>query len=222
MHIERIAKDREPVTGIILAGGKSRRMGQNKALLRLGDKTLIEHVICPLREVTDELLLITNSPQKYAHLNLPMHGDILPNAGALGGLHAGLTYASHELGLCVACDSPFLQPALLTYLISAMGTEDDAVVPYTEAEDASDKKCQTKFQTLCAVYSKRCLPVIEQMVSASELRVHQLYRHIRCREVPPAIWKTFDAEGVSFFNVNTRAEFVLAQTRLLRTRGRFA
>lgn len=207
MHIERIAKDREPVTGIILAGGKSRRMGQNKALLRLGDKTLIEHVICPLREVTDELLLITNSPEKYAHLNLPMHGDILPNAGALGGLHAGLTYASHELGLCVACDSPFLQPALLTYLISAMGTEDDAVVPYTEAEDTSDKK----FQTLCAVYSKRCLPVIEQMVSASELRVHQLYRHIRCREVPPAIWKTFDAEGVSFFNVNTRADFVLAQ-----------
>ena len=207
MHIKRNAKNRKPVTGIILAGGKSRRMGQNKALLRLGDKTLIEHVICPLREVTDELLLITKSPQEYAHLNLPMHDDILPNAGALGGLHAGLTYASHELVLCVACDSPFLQPALLTYLISAMATEDDAVVPYTEAEDTSDKK----FQTLCAVYSKRCLPAIEQMVSASELRVHQLYRRIRCREVPPAIWRTFDAEGVSFFNVNTRADFVSAK-----------
>ena len=211
MHIKHIAKNRKPVTGIILAGGKSRRMGQNKALLRLGDKTLIEHVICPLREVTDELLLITKSPQEYAHLNLPMHDDILPNAGALGGLHAGLTYASHELVLCVACDSPFLQPALLTYLISAMATEDNAVVPYTESEDASGKKCQPKYQTLCAVYSKRCLPVIEQMVSASELRVHQLYRRIRCREVPPAIWRTFDAEGVSFFNVNTRADFVLAQ-----------
>ena len=192
-------------------------MGENKALLRLGDKTLIEHVICPLREVTDELLLITNSQQEYAHLNLSMHGDILPNAGALGGLHAGLTYASHELVLCVACDSPFLQPALLTYLISAIETE-DAVVPYTATEDASNKKFQTKFQTLCAVYSKRCLPVIEQMVSASELRVHQLYRRIRCREVPPAIWRTFDAAGLSFFNVNTRADFENAKNDSARRR----
>ncbi len=201
-------------------------MGQNKALLQLGSETLIEHVIHRLIGVTDERLLITNSPEEYVHLNLPMHGDILPNAGALGGIHAGLTYASHETVLCVACDSPFLQPALLTYLISAMETE-DAVVPYTETQEpnvgrvpvlhpatlAANTTSRTtkKFQTLCAVYSKRCLPVIEQMLADSELRVHELYRRIRCREVPPAIWQTFDAEGVSFFNVNTPADFERAK-----------
>lgn len=193
-------------------------MGKNKALLQLGDATLIEHVICRLGEVTDEQLLITNSPEDYAHLNIPMRGDILPNAGALGGIHAGITYASHDTVLCVACDSPFLQPALLTYLIALMETE-DAVVPYTQDEDALDKKFQTKFQTLCAVYSKRCLPVMAQMVAESELRVHQLYRRIRCKEVPPANWKTFDADGVSFFNVNTPADFLLAQSIFAGFRG---
>ena len=73
-----------PVTGVILAGGESRRMGQNKALLPLGEDSLIEHVIRRMHRVTDELLLITNAPAEYTHLGLPMHRDMIPDAGALG------------------------------------------------------------------------------------------------------------------------------------------
>ena len=209
-----------PVTGIILAGGKSRRMGQNKALLPLGEDSLIAHVIRRMRRVTDELLLITNAPAEYTHLGLPMHSDIIPDAGALGGIYTGLTYASHDVAVCVACDSPFLQPKLLSYLISILG-EYDAVMPYTESRNRgievtnpSHSTDRTTLQTLCAVYAKRCLPVIEQMLNEPDLRVHALRERANILTLAPEIWKTYDAKGYSFFNINTPEDFEKAQTML--------
>lgn len=193
------------VTGVILAGGKSRRMGQSKALLRLGNGTLISHVIHRMQSITDELLLITNNPDEYIHLGIRMHQDIIPNAGALGGIHAGLTYASHETVICVGCDNPFLVPNLLTYLVSVLG-EHDAVMPWTNKGDV-----QITLQTMCAVYSKRCLPIIEQMLNESDLRVHALRERANVLTLAPEIWKTFDPEGHSFFNVNTPEDFETAQ-----------
>lgn len=206
-----------PVTGVILAGGKSRRMGQNKALLQLGDDPLIEHVIRCMHLVTDELLLITNTSTEYAHLGLPMHSDIVPNAGALGGIYTGLMHASHDVVVCVACDSPFLQPKLLSYLISILG-EYDAVMPYTYKETpTSGNDDQITFQTLCAAYSKRCLPIIELMLQESELRVHALQERSNILTLAPEIWKTYDSEGHSFFNVNTPEDFEKAHTMVKHT-----
>ena len=206
------------VTGVILAGGKSRRMGQNKALLQLGEDLLIEHVIRRMRSVTDELLLITNAPAEYVHLGLPMHNDMIPDAGALGGIYTGLTHASHNVGVCVACDSPFLEPKLLSYLISILG-EYDAVMPYTYSRDKdigvtnpSHSDNQITLQTLCAVYAKRCLPVIEQMLNEPDLRVHALQERANVLTLAPEIWKTYDSKGHSFFNVNTPEDFEKAQT----------
>ena len=193
------------VTGVILAGGKSKRMGENKALLRLGNETLIGHVIRCMRSITDELLLITNIPDEYKHLGITMHKDIIQNVGALGGIHAGLTYASHETVICVGCDNPFLVPNLLSYLVSILG-EYDAVMPYTYNEDV-----QITLQTLCAVYSKRCLPIIEQMLNEPDLRVHALQERANVLTLAPEIWKTYDSEGHSFFNVNTPEDFEKAQ-----------
>ena len=208
-----------PVTGAILAGGKSRRMGENKALMQLGDNSLIGHVIRRIRLITDELLLVTNNPPEYVHLNVPMHGDILPGTGALGGIYTGLTHASHDAVLCVACDSPFLEPKLLTYLVSILG-EYDAVMPYTHSSQQTpfyqnkgigvtnpSHNTQITLQTLCGVYSKRCLPIIEQMLRESELRVHAIQEraHIKC--ISSEIWREFDPEGMSFFNINTPEDF---------------
>ncbi|MCE2402897.1 molybdenum cofactor guanylyltransferase [Candidatus Poribacteria bacterium] len=199
------------VTGVILAGGKSRRMGQNKALLRLGNRTLIGHVIRCMQSITDELLLITNSPDEYTHLGITIHKDIIPNTGALGGIHAGLSHASHETLICVGCDNPFLMPNLLTYLVSVLGKY-DAVMPYTDKEPSShNKDVQITLQTLCAVYSKRCLPIIEQMLSEPDLRVHALQERANVLTLAPEIWKTYDSEGYSFFNVNTPEDFEKAQ-----------
>ncbi len=195
-----------PVTGVILAGGKSRRMGENKALMRLGDNSLIGHVIHRMCLVTNELLLITNSPAEYAHLDVPMHGDILPGTGALGGIYTGLRRASHNTVLCVACDSPFVEPKLLTYLVSVLGAY-DAVMPYTHREIHASHKTQITLQTLCAAYSKRCLPIIESMLRDSELRVHALQERAHIKRVSPEVWQAFDPEGMSFFNINTPEDF---------------
>ena len=200
------------VTGVILAGGKSRRMGQNKALLRLGNETIIGQVIHRIQPISDELLLITNSPDEYKHLGITMHKDIIPNAGALGGIHAGLTYASHQTVICVGCDNPFLMPNLLTYLVSVLG-EHDAVMPYTYKKPPSDNEnVQITLQTLCAVYSKRCLPIIEQMLNEPDLRVHALQERANVLTLAPEIWQTYDPEGHSFFNVNAPEDFEKAQT----------
>ena len=197
-----------PVTGVILAGGKSRRMGENKALMQLGDDSLIGHVIHRMQNVTDELLLITNSPTEYAHLGVSMHGDIFPDTGALGGIYTGLTYASHDAVLCIACDSPFLEPKLLTYLVSIL-SEYDAVMPetFTHHNDT-----QTTLQTLCAIYSKRCLPIIASMLRESELRVHALAERAHIKRISPEIWQAFDPDGISFFNINTPEDFERADS----------
>ena len=200
------------VTGVILAGGKSRRMGQNKALLQLGGSPLIAHVIRRMRLVTDELLLITNDHVEYAHLGLPMHSDMIPDAGALGGIYTGLMHASYDAVLCVACDSPFLQPKLLSYLVSILG-EYDAVMPYTyQTNSTSPNDNQITLQTLCAAYSKRCLPIIEVMLQESELRVHALAERAHIQRVSPEVWQAFDPEGLSFFNINTPADLEQADS----------
>lgn len=205
-------KNSLPVTGVILAGGKSRRMGKNKALMQLGGDSLIGHVIRRIRLITDELLLVTNNPPEYVHLNVPMHGDILPGTGALGGIYTGLTHASHDAVLCVACDSPFLEPKLLAYLVSVLG-EYDAVMPETFAHH---NDTQITLQTLCAAYSKRCLPIIESMLRDSELRVHALQERAHIKRVSPEIWQRFDSEGMSFFNINTPEDFEKADAYIRR------
>ena len=222
-----LSEKSSPVTGVILAGGQSRRMGKNKALMKIGNDSLIGHVIHRMRLITDELLLITNSPTEYVPLNVPMHGDILPGTGALGGIYTGLTHASHDAVLCVACDSPFLEPKLLTYLISILG-EYDAVMPYTYSSQQTpfrnkdigvtnpSHNTQTTLQTLCAAYSKRCLSIIELMLRESELRVHALQEHAHIKRVSPEVWQRFDPDGISFFNINTPQDFERADSYMRR------
>lgn len=193
---------KDSTTGIILAGGSSRRMGQNKALMRLGCATLIEHTLYQMRLVTTNVLLITNTPSQFGHLGVRMYTDVVPNMGALGGIYTGLTHADNPAVICVGCDMPQLQPRLLSYLTTILG-EDDAVVPYVENPDSTGPK----FQTLSAVYSKKCLSAIKQMFAEGELRVHALYNRISVRVVPPSEWRQFDPHGHSFFNINTPEDF---------------
>ena len=199
-----------PVTGVILAGGQSRRMGQNKALMLLGDVPLISHVICQMEVVTDELLLVTNEPDLYTTLKIPTYTDLLPEMGTLGGLYTGLVHATNGVVLCVGCDMPLLQPNLLSYLTALLG-DYDAVVPCVEAANGTRTDPAYLFQTLSAVYSKRCLPIIEEMLSVGELRVYALYDRIDTRIVRPDEWQAFDPQGLSFFNINTPEDFEKAK-----------
>lgn len=177
-------------------------MGRNKALMRLGNETLISRTLGRMQTVTDETIVISNSVDLYSELGVRVYEDLVPKSGALGGVYTGLTYAVNNTVVCVACDMPLLQPKLMTYLLSVLG-EHDAVVPYTREMEGSNPKSQT----LCAVYTRRCRQVIRQMLGEGELRLHALCDRIKVRLVPPVEWREFDPEGLSFVNVNTQEDF---------------
>ena len=197
-------------TGVILAGGESRRMGRNKALMHLGDETLIARTLKRIQTVTDETIVISNSANLYTELGVQVYEDLVPNSGALGGVYTGLNYAANNAVLCIACDMPLLQLKLMRYLVSVLG-EYDAVVPYTRGV----KESNPKLQTLCAVYSRSCVQTVRQMIDEGELRLHALCDRVTVRMVPPGEWREFDPEGLSFVNINTREDFEKVKEMLL-------
>jgi molybdopterin-guanine dinucleotide biosynthesis protein A len=202
------------IAGIILAGGQSRRMGRDKALMTLGSQSLLERVRVAMTEVCDELVLVTNAPEKYASFGMRMVPDVFPGAGSLGGLYSGLAASSSDMAVAVACDMPFLNVRLLRFLAAAAEGY-DAVVPDTsvtvgEIGDLSKAK-QLELHPLHAVYRRTCLPFIEQRLKADDLRVMGFYSEVRIRYVRRAELAEFDPQFHSFINVNTPEEWADAE-----------
>lgn len=137
----------------ILAGGKSKRMGQDKAFLQVGKKMVIERVIERVQPLTDDLFISTNTPDAFSRFNLPMVGDIHPNKAALGGIYSAIHAAQHQNVLIVACDMPFLNVDLLSYLIQLSATA-DVVAPFINPPQP---------ETMHTVYNKACLPAIKKI-----------------------------------------------------------
>lgn len=178
---------------VVLAGGASRRMGTNKALLRIDDgKTLIERVVSNLAVLSDDLVVVSNTPELYADLPARHTGDIFPGKGPLAGLHAGLSVAYHPWSFVVACDMPLVDRRLVRYMV-LLSAGHQAVVPRVEGQP----------EPLHALYSKEALPAIEQRLEAGDLRVISFYPAIQVRYVEPQEWAIFDPERRSFANANT-------------------
>jgi molybdopterin-guanine dinucleotide biosynthesis protein A len=191
------------VSGVILAGGRSRRMGGSpKALLPFGGRPLIEHIAETLRSVLSDCLVVTNTPELYASLGLPMVGDVFADGGSLGGLYSGLRAAPGDAALCVASDMPFLSAPLLRYL-SARAGEADAVIP--EAAGGP--------QTLHAVYRKACLPAMERRLRAGQLKIVDLLDDLRVVRVTASDLRPFADPDLAFMNLNTPED--LARARAL-------
>jgi len=105
------------VTGIILSGGKSSRMGKNKSLLKIGNETIIEKVRDLMKSLFKEVILITNDPADYKLLNIPIFEDLFKSKGPLAGIHSGLTHSSTENNFIISCDVPFITPEMIKYLV---------------------------------------------------------------------------------------------------------
>jgi molybdenum cofactor guanylyltransferase len=195
------------VTGVILAGGKSRRMGRDKAFLPFGKGVLIERVIEVVRAVTDELLLITNTPEQYQRFGLPMVSDVIPEAGSLGGIYTGLVHAKTPYSLALACDMPFVKPAFSRFLCDIAG-EADVIIP-KNAED---------FQPLCTVYAQACREPIRQRIEAGRLKITGFFDQVRVRVIEGEVLARYDPHDVMFFNANTPEEYERAR-RLLEELG---
>jgi molybdopterin-guanine dinucleotide biosynthesis protein A len=189
------------VTGVIQAGGKSTRMGgAPKALLELGGRRIIERVVTVVRAVVDDVLLVTNTPELYAFLDLPMVPDVFPDHGSLGGLYSGLAAARGDAAFTVACDMPFLR-AEVARLVVARAPEADVVIPRVGAQ----------LETLHAVYGKRCLGPMEDRLRAGRLKIVGFFEAVRVLEVPEAEIARHADPAVVFMNVNTPEELERAR-----------
>ena len=193
---------REGVTGLILAGGTSRRMGRDKAFLPWGKTTLIEHLLERLRPVTDELIVAVKDAQAFRYLQATVVEDCVPDAHALGGLYTGLRAASHERCFVCACDTPFLNPAVIRWLIRLVDGY-DLVIPHTP----------DGLQPLYAVYRTSVLSVIEEQVRRRDWTLTGLVGRLHAKIVEADVLRCVDPQGFSFFNVNTPDEYLTARER---------
>jgi molybdopterin-guanine dinucleotide biosynthesis protein A len=191
------------VSGVIQAGGRSTRMGgEPKALLELGGKRIIERVVNAVASVLDDLLVVTNTPERYAFLGLPMVPDAYPDGGALGGIYTGLRAAGGDAAFTVACDMPFVHPAIVRMVVERAG-DGDVVIPRTGAQ----------LETLHAVYGKACLGPMETCLRAGRLKIVGFFPDVRVVELDAAPMGRHRAPEVAFMNVNTPDE--LARARAL-------
>ena len=194
------------VTGVIQAGGKSTRMGGSpKALLRLGPSRIIERVVDAITPVVDDLLLVTNTPEVYAFLGLPMVSDVYPDHGSLGGIYSGLRAASGGAVFTVACDMPFLRPDVARLVIDRAG-EGDVVIP----------RVGDQLETMHALYAKPCLGPIEARLQAGRLKITGFFEDVRVVEVGEDEVARLADPTLVFMNVNTPEELERAR-RLVPT-----
>jgi len=190
----------EELTGLVLAGGASRRLGRDKAFLELDGRPLIEIVVERMAQVCAEVLIVARDSQPYAGLGVRVAEDCYRGVGVLGGLHAGLEAATHELALAVGCDMPFLNPDLLR-----------AFIAWSEGFDVAVLRRGEHVEPLHAAYRRTCLPALEAAIRAGERRIISFFPHVRVRYVTPAEVSALDPDLRSFRNVNTPEEWEAVQ-----------
>jgi molybdopterin-guanine dinucleotide biosynthesis protein A len=189
------------VTGVVQAGGRSTRMGgEPKALIELGGRRIVERAVAALTPVVDEVLVVTNTPDLYAFLGLPMVGDVFPDHGSLGGIYSGLKAAPGDAAFTVACDMPFLR-ADVARLVVARAAEADVVIP----------RVGEQLETMHAVYAKACLPHIEERLRAKRLKIVGFFEAVRVLEIPEADVRALADPDVVFMNENTPDELARAR-----------
>jgi len=188
------------VTGVVQAGGKSTRMGgRPKALIQLGGRSIVERVVAALTPVVDDVLVVTNTPELYAFLGLPMVADVYPDHGSLGGIYSGLS-AAGEIAFTVACDMPFLHPEVVRLVVARAG-EGDVVIP----------RVGEQYETMHAAYGKACLPHIEERLRTGRLKIVGFFDRVRVVEIGEAEIARFRDPAVAFMNVNTPDELERAR-----------
>jgi molybdopterin-guanine dinucleotide biosynthesis protein A len=189
------------VTGVVQAGGRSTRMGgRPKALLELGGRRIIDRVVDVVRAVTDDLLIVTNTPELYASLGVPMVPDVFPDHGSLGGIYSGLRAAPGHAAFTVACDMPFLMPEVARLVVDRASLA-DVVVPESGG----------RFETLHACYAKSCLGPIESRLRHGQLKIAGFFDEVRVLAIHDEEVARFRAPEITFMNVNTPEELARAQ-----------
>ena len=186
------------VSAAIMAGGKSRRMGQDKAWIELDGEPLVQRVAGVLARVADEVIVVANDP-RYERLGLRVVRDRWPGGGALGGIATGVGAAAHDVVLVAACDMPYLAADVWRLLLGHQG-EADVVIPRVAGE----------YETMHALYTKACLPHMARAIAENRLRVIAFFDAVRVLAVDEPELRAVDPTLRAFTNVNTPEELASA------------
>lgn len=185
------------IKGVILAGGRSKRFGRNKALEIVEERPLIQKVYSMLNKLFDDILVVTNKPESYSFLDCEIVKDRVEGIGPLAGIYTGLKHLYPAPCFFFPCDMPALNLNLIHYMCSLFHKRVDIVVPQSS---------QVHFEPLHAIYGPLCIPKIEEMLEKRIYRIFHLFERVRVLYVHPEIIKRFDPTLISFTNINTRED----------------
>lgn len=181
-------------------------MGTNKAFELIGEQTIIERIIDNTKNIgQDETILITNTPDEYAHFNLPMYSDIVLDSGSLGGIYTAIHHSKTSHTIVIACDMPFISADVLKFMMTQADNA-DVVVPTVEDYP----------QGLHAIYSKNCLEPIRAKIEARRLKVIGFYEQVNVTYLDEQAIKQYNPDELAFMNVNTPEELEKAR-RITKT-----
>jgi len=200
----------DDVTGIVLAGGRSSRYGKNKALVKFQGVPLIERALWTMDSIFHQVVLITNTPDTYAYLGVPMFEDLIKGLGPLGGIHTGLEVIPDPAGFFVACDMPFLNPLLIRHMV-AIRNNFDVVIP----------RVSGWVEALHGLYTKKCSQSICKLIESGTYQVFGFFQAVSVRFVDDREVRQWDPDLRSFLNINTPDELKRLQetTAAVRTVG---
>lgn len=186
------------VSGIILSGGKSSRMGKNKAFIKIDGVPIVRSIHTLFKTLFSDIIIVTNEVELFQDFEANVQRDLIPGKGALGGLYTGIYYSLFSHAFCVACDMPFLKGSLIRYLIERI-EDNDVVVPRTEAG----------LEPLHAIYSKSCLDPIKKIMDQKDFKILDFYPSVKVKIVEENEFRSLDPATESFLNVNTPEELGL-------------
>ncbi|GAA0611243.1 molybdenum cofactor guanylyltransferase [Virgibacillus siamensis] len=182
--------------GIILSGGKSSRMGTDKSLLPLGNKLVIEHIATKMKGITSQQAIITNTPEKYAFLNMEKYSDRHPGKGPLAGLESALYHIDAPVFVCAACDMPYISAEVYNRLLHELGHYDAVVPVYNK-----------RIHPLSGIYTRGILPLIQQQLERDQLKVKDVFRFINVYYADNFTGIAKDTLKKHFFNMNHPGQY---------------
>lgn len=203
----KIFNQNQGITSIILAGGKSARFGRNKVKENIEGEPLLNRVIHRLEIISSEIIIVAAREDDCVYMpkSEKVHciADVIPSKGSIGGLYTGLSYANVRHSLVVACDMPFLNVSLISYLFQ-LSPAFDVIIPREAG----------MVEPLHAVYSENCIPYLKQLIDQDKLSILELYPLVKVRYVEEDELNQFDPDHLSFFNINTETDLEVAKSIL--------
>ncbi|MFN3533988.1 MAG: molybdenum cofactor guanylyltransferase [Desulfatiglandales bacterium] len=189
---------RNHLVGVILAGGKSTRFGNNKALQMVDTKPLIEKVYERLKGIFEEILVVTNRPESYSFLDCEIIKDRIEGVGPLGGIYTGLKHIYPSPGFFLPCDMPMLKEEVILYMCGLYNNGVDILVP---------KVGPTYFEPLHAIYSPRCVTKIDDLLEQKIFKIYYLFQKTKVKYIDASEIRRLDPKLSCFTNINTKEDF---------------